>query len=62
MKYAETGLVCDSIIDAKNKQIQISENVVHAYANDLQVTKKKLKWSVFGLGAVSILAIVFIIL
>lgn len=76
LKHAEKGYICDSlitkyvekdslrqeIIKEKDGQLKLSENLVNALNNDLQVANKKIKWLWFGLGMSGIgiiLAVIF---
>jgi len=75
LSFANRGLKCDTLTayydkeiqtldqinEKQQEQLQLCEGVALGLANDLEVTKKKLKWVSFGAILLGITTIIFIL-
>lgn len=62
MKYAETGLICDSLINEKDNQLQLSEGLIQAIGTELQAKQRQVKWLSYGLGLSGVALILVLLL
>ena len=60
--WASYGEKCEKAINEKNKQLDKVEVLVNDLANEVQVTKKKNKWLVAGIGVLGVAVVILAVL